>query len=172
MIKYIARLVLVLNSNIKKTSIASGIAWGVLLGLVPAGNFFWIILLLASFFFNHHHGLKLVTMVIFIILSPVYALLLDQLGWAILHIESLQPMFTSMYNTAFVPFTKFNNTLVAGGLAAGIVLFFPVYFLCLPAIHFYRNKLAPKVRNSKLVQAIVKIKFFGKIDRAIANLTD
>ena len=172
MIKAIAKLILVLNSNVSKSQIASGIAWGVLLGLIPAGNFFWIVLLLVSFFFNHHFGMKLVFMILFMVLSPLFNPLLDVLGWRILHIDSLQPLFTSMYNMAFVPFTGFNNTLVAGGLTAGIVLFFPLYFLLLPLIYLYRQKLSPVIRNSKVVKAIVKFPFFSAIDKAISGLAD
>jgi len=172
MIKAIAKLVLVLNGNLSKTQIASGIAWGILLGLLPAGNFFWIVLFLVSFFFNHHSGIKLVFMALFMALSPLFKQLLDILGWQVLHIDSLQPLFTTMYNMPFVPFTKFNNTLVAGGLVVGIILFFPLYFLMLPLIHLYRQKLSPVVRNSKVVKAITGFPFFSAIDKAISNLAD
>jgi len=170
MIKAIAKLIYALNSNMKKTQIAEGIAWGMLLGLVPAGNFFWVILLLFSFFFNHHHGIKLAFMAMFVLLSPFYVLLIDQLGWEILHIEALQPIYTTMYNMPFVPFTNFNNTLVAGGLAAGIVLFFPVYFLFLPIIVFYRNKISPKIRNLKVLKVIAKFPLLKAIDKAISAM--
>ena len=170
MIKVVAKLVVALNSNIKKGQIAAGIAWGLLLSLIPAGNFFWIVLFLFSFFFNHHHGLKLGFMVLFKLLSPLYAPLLDLLGWGILHIDALQPLFTSMYNMPFVPFTKFNNTLVAGGLVAGIILFVPAYFLFLPLIRLYRDTLSPKIRNSKIVKAVTKFPFFSAIEKAISSM--
>jgi len=172
MIKSIAKLFLVLNSNISKTQVAAGIAWGVLLGLIPAGNFFWIVLFLVSFFFNFHHGMKVVIMALVLLLSPLLRMPLDSLGWGVLHLEPLQPIFTTMYNMPFVPFTKFNNTLVAGGLTAGVVLFFPVFFLLLPLINLYRQKLSPFIRNSKPVQAILKVPFFAAIDRAVANMAD
>ena len=170
MIKAIAKLIIALNSNIKKSQIAAGIAWGLLLGLVPLGNFFWIVLFLASFFFNVHHGLKIGFMFVFILLSSLLAPMIDLLGWEILHIVPLQPIFTSMFNMPFVPFTKFNNTLVAGGLAAGIVLWVPVFFLLLPLIGLYRNRLAPKIRNSKIVKAIIKFPLFSLIDKAITQM--
>ena len=170
MIKMIAKLIVALNSNTKKSQIAAGLAWGLLLGLVPAGNFFWIVLLLVSFFFNHHHGLKIGFMALLLLLKPLFAPAIDVLGWSILHIEALQPVFTDMYNMPFVPFTRFNNTLVAGGLVAGIVLFAPVYFVFLPVIHVYRNTLAPKIRNLKFVKAITKFPLFMVIDKAIANM--
>jgi uncharacterized protein (TIGR03546 family) len=63
----------------------------------------------------------------------------------------------------FVPFTGFNNTLVAGGLVAGIVLWIPVYFLIRPLVPFYRKSLGPKIKNLKLVQNITKVPLISSI---------
>ncbi|MDR0586429.1 MAG: TIGR03546 family protein [Treponema sp.] len=163
MIKGIAQFIAALNGNLKRGQIASGFAWGVLLGLVPAGNFFWIALFVVSFFFRHHQGSKILVMAIIKALGFAIAPLVDALGWEILHIESLQELFTTLYNMPFVPFTGFNNTLVAGGLAAGIVLWIPVYFLIRPLVPIYRKSLGPKIRNSKLVQNITKIPLISSI---------
>jgi len=168
MIKGIAKLILALNGNVSKTQIAAGFAWGILLGLVPVGNAFWIVLFLISFFFTHHHGAKISALAILKILSPMLVYQIDKLGWYILHIDSFRPFFTSLYNMPFVPFTKFNNTLVMGGLAAGIILWLPVFFLLvLGIIPFFRNFIGPKIRNSKIVKAIVKFPLFSFIDNAI-----
>ena len=170
MIKGIAKLVLALNGNVKKGQIAAGLAWGVLLGLVPAGNFFWIVLLLVSFFFNHHHGSKFLVMVLVKLLSPFIAIPIDLLGWEILHIKSLQPLFTSMYNMPFVPFTKFNNTLVAGGMVGGAVLALLLFFPFMLLVDLYRNTIGHKIRNSKVVKAIAKFPLFAAVDKAIAAM--
>ena len=167
MIKAIVRLIHPLGSNIKRSQIAAGFAWGLLLGLIPAGNFFWIVLLLISFFFNHNHATKILFMVLLMLFAPVIRPLVDLVGWQVLHIGALQPFFTTMYNMPFVPFTKFNNTLVAGGLVGGVILWLPVFFLIMALIPLYRNKVAPKIRNSKIVKTIRKLPFFSLIDKAI-----
>jgi uncharacterized protein (TIGR03546 family) len=163
MIKGIAQFIAALNGNLKRGQIATGFAWGVLFGLVPAGNFFWIALFVVSFFFRHHHGSKILVMAILKVLGFAVAPLMDALGWEILHIESLQELFTTMYNMPFVPFTGFNNTLVAGGLAAGIVLWIPVYVTIRQLVPLYRNGLGPKIRNLKLIQNITKAPLISTI---------
>jgi uncharacterized protein (TIGR03546 family) len=163
MIKGIAQFIAALNGNLKRGQIAAGFAWGVLFGLVPAGNFFWIALFVVSFFFRHHHGSKILVMAVLKVLGFAIAPLMDALGWEILHIESLEELFTTMYNMPFVPFTGFNNTLVAGGLVAGIVLWIPVYFIIRPLVPLYRQNLGPKIRNSKLVQNITKLPLVSSI---------
>jgi uncharacterized protein (TIGR03546 family) len=168
MIKAVARLIVALNSNAKKSQIAAGFAWGLLLGLVPAGNFFWIVLFVVSFFFDHNHGSKIFAMALVKLCAPFLAPLVDSFGWQVLHIEALQPLFTTMFNMPFVPFTKFNNTLVAGGLVGGAILWLPAFIIFMLLIPLYRNTLAPKIRNSKLIQAIGKSPLMVLIGKAIA----
>jgi len=164
MLKGIGKLITALNGNLNKSQIAAGVSWGVLLGLVPLSNPFGIVLLIISFFFNHNHGAKIFGLAIVKILSMSILPALDVLGWEILHIDSLQPLFTTMFNMPFVPFTKFNNTLVMGGLIAGIVLWLPVFALFMALIPLYRNKLAPKIRESKFVKKLASTPILGFLD--------
>ena len=169
MLKPIAKLIVALNGNLRKSQIAAGVSWGLLLGLIPAGNAFWILLFVLSFFFGHHHASKMLVLAIFKLLSGAVGPLLDLAGWEILHIEALQPFFTSLYNMPFVPLTKFNNTLVAGGLVCGLVLWLPVFFLISFLVPLYRNSLAPKIREHKLVKSIKKLPLVAKLAKAVSS---
>jgi uncharacterized protein (TIGR03546 family) len=174
MIKAIVKIFLALNGNIKKSQIAAGFAWGVLFGLVPAGNFFWITLFIISFFFAHNHGGKLIAVALVKLFLPQIYPLTDLAGWELLHVAALQDFFTMLYNTPFVPFTRFNNTLVAGGIAAGLVLWLPIFLLVWLFIPLYRRTLLPKILNIKLVKALGKTPLISKISNAahtIQNLS-
>ena len=168
MINAIAKLILALNGNVKKSQIAAGFAWGLVLGLVPFG-FFWIVIFLVSFFFKHNHGSKIFSTAILKLLSPLIAPLVDMLGWEVLHITAMQPLYTSWYNMPFVPFTRFNNTLVAGGLVGGLILCIPVFLLFMALIPLYRNTIAAKIRNSKLLKFFGKIPFLNAIEKIISK---
>lgn len=165
MLKGLGKFITALNGNAKKSQIAAGVSWGVLLGLVPLSNPFGIVLLIVSFFFNHNHGAKIFGLAIVKILSFLILPALDDLGYWILTMDSLNNLFTTMYNMPFVPFTKFNNTLVMGGLAAGVVLWIPVFALFMALIPLYRNKVAPKIRESKLVKKLAGTPVLGFIDK-------
>jgi len=169
LIKAIAKLIIALNGNVKKSQVAAGFAWGLLLGLIPIGNFFWIVLFLVSFFFSHNHASKISGMAFVKILSPLIAPTIDVLGWQVLHIEALQPMFTTMYNMPFVPFTKFNNTLVMGGLAGGALLWLPVFFIFLALIPLYRKYVSVKIKESKILRKILKFPLLRMIDKALSS---
>ncbi|MDR3249071.1 MAG: TIGR03546 family protein [Treponema sp.] len=171
MIKAIARLIVALNGNIRKSQLAGGFAWGVLLGLVPAGNFFWVVLLVVSFFFKHNHASKVLLMLLIKLFNPLFAPLVDLLGWEILHFEALRPLFTSLYNMPFVPFTRFYNTLVAGGLVGGLVLWLPVFLLSLGLVSLYRNTIAPALRKAKIFKVIAKIPFINQISQAVEGVS-
>jgi uncharacterized protein (TIGR03546 family) len=149
MIKSIVKSIAIRSRNVKRWQIAAGVAWGLLLALVPLGNFFWIVLLLISLFLRHSRLLAILVMVIGKLLLPLFVMPIDALGWAVLHIDVLQPLFTSLYNMPFVPFTRFYNTLVAGGLVGGIVLWLPSYLLVFALISLGRNVLVPKLRSLK-----------------------
>lgn len=169
MLKGIAKLIAALNGNTGKAQIAAGFSWGLLLALIPAGNFFWILLFVISFMFKHHHGSKVLAMAVLKLFMPLlYPLAIDPLGWELLHIEALRNFYTTLYNTPFVVFTGFNNTLVMGGLAAGIVLFFPVFFLVNLLVPVYRNTLLPKIVKSKLFQGISKLGIVAKLIKLTA----
>jgi uncharacterized protein (TIGR03546 family) len=172
MLKPLAKLIVALNSNLGKKQIAAGFSWGLLLGLIPAGNVFWVVLFVGSFFFKHHHASKLLVIAILKLVSGAVAPLVDIVGWEVLHIEALQPLFTSLYNMPFVPFTRFNNTLVAGGLVSGIILWLPVFILVTLLIPLYRNTLAPKIRESKLVKSIKGIPLVTMMRKAVSSALD
>jgi uncharacterized protein (TIGR03546 family) len=171
MLKIIAKLFAALNGNLKRTQIAAGFSWGLLLGLIPAGNVFWIALFAVSFFFRNHHWSKILFMTIVKLLLGILNPLIDIVGWEVLHIEALQPLFTTLYNMPLVPLTAFNNTLVAGGLCLGIMLWIPVFFLFWLLIPLYRNVLIPEIRNSKFFKAIIKFPLFTVLDKIIKAAT-
>jgi uncharacterized protein (TIGR03546 family) len=150
MFKIIAKFFAPLNGNQKRTQVAAGFSWGLLLGLIPAGNVFWIVLFAVSFLFRNNHLTKILFMIIVKLFLGLLNPQIDIVGWELLHIEALQPFFITLYNMPLVPLTAFNNTLVAGGLCLGLILWIPAFFLFLLFIPLYRNVLIPKIRNSKL----------------------
>jgi len=172
MIKPIAKLIVALNTNLGRGQIAAGFAWGMLLGLVPAGNFFWVVLFALSFFFRHHHASKMLVMLILQLAAATVAPALDVLGWEILYAAPLQGFFTGLYNMPFVPLTRFNNTLVAGGIAAGAVLWLPVFLLIYLLIPLYRNRLAPKIRNSRLVKSVKGLPVVSTLLKAVEKAAE
>ncbi len=169
MIQIIAKLIVALNGNEKASQIAAGFSWGLLLALVPAKNLLWVALLLISFVLKHHHGTKFFVLAVVKLLMPLAVMRIDALGWWVLNLEALRPVFITLSNTPFVPFTKFNNTLVMGGFCAGAALFIPSYILMRLFVPLYRKTIAPGIRNSKFMLGLKKIPIISKIGSLVGK---
>ena len=53
-----------------------------------------------------------------------------KVGSAILSTQSLEPLFTSLYNSPIIPFTRFYNSVIMGASVLTIILFPLVFFIC------------------------------------------
>jgi uncharacterized protein (TIGR03546 family) len=175
MVKTLAKFVIALNGNVKRSQIAAGFAWGALLGVLPSGNAVWFALFVLSFFLRHNQGSKVIFMAVLKLVMPALYPAVDGLGWYILNHASLYPFWTRLYNTPFVPFTKFNNTLVAGGLASGIASVSPVFLAVYFLVPVYRNSVLPAILASKfwktLIGALMKVPFVEKTARAVISIS-
>ncbi|MBN1519131.1 MAG: TIGR03546 family protein [Spirochaetales bacterium] len=170
-IKMIARLFATLNSNASRGQVAAGMASGLLLALVPAGNLLWIVLFLLIFFTKVHYGMTLLVSAVFKLVLPLLGGPLDALGWAVLTAPALKPLFTSLNALPVAPLTRFNNTLVMGGLVAGLALWLPAYFGFRILVGLYRERWAERIASSKLGKAIKKLPLVGSIAKAVAGIS-
>ncbi|MDR1895147.1 MAG: TIGR03546 family protein [Spirochaetales bacterium] len=166
MIKAIAKVFIAFNSNIRRSQIASGFAWGLLLGLVPGNNLIWLALFLISLTLKNNYAGQVLVMALVKLVLPALLPLLDRLGWFLLTLPQWQGFWTRLYNLPLGPFTRFNNTLVAGGLCAGVVLWLPLFLIVRAFLPLYRNKLAPRIAQSRLMGGIKKLPLVSSLIKA------
>ncbi len=171
MISFIAKLVVALNSNSRPGEMASGIAFGLVLALIPAGNLLWFTIFILAFFIKHNIAALLISMGFFRIFISVLDPFLDLIGGMILEISVFQNLFTILYNIPLFPYTNFNNTVVMGGFVLGIILWIPVFIMFTFLIKIYRKKIAPMVVESKFIKAIKKVPIVSKIAAAAQKLS-
>jgi uncharacterized protein (TIGR03546 family) len=140
-----------------------GLAFGVLVGLVPKGNLLAIVLgtLLASTRVN----LAIATLAIVLCSFAALACdsLFDQIGGYILALPSLQNMWTELANMPFMPWTDFNNTIVMGSFATGLVLLWPVHRLSRPFFEKYAEKIAERARRWRWAKLILGAEWANRI---------
>ncbi len=172
MIKAIAKALVALNSNVRKEQIAAGFACGVLLALVPAGNLLWFALFVLTFFFKLNYGVQLLAACVVKVIALALIPLLDAVGWALLNLEGLRGAYTVLYNLPVAPLTRFNNTVVAGGLVVGLAAWIPLFFAMRAFVSVYRAKLAPRIAESKAYKAFLKLPLVNKLALAIAKAND
>ena len=170
MIDYFKQLFKSLNANRAPGELAHAFAWGMLLAFVPKGNLLWIFLFFFTFFLRINRGTLFLSIILGSIFVPLLDPLFDILGYAILTIQALSPVFAKLLDTPFVAYTRFNNTIVMGGLAWGIILYVPFYILARVFVRAWRNSLYQHFVQSKAYQFLMKIplvKFISQIGEVI-----
>ena len=169
-IRLIAKLLAVLNSNTKPFQVGAGIAFGLLLALLPTANLFFAAAVLVVFLVRVHLSITIISFLALSLVVPVFDGLLNRLGHWMLTMPALQAFFTSAYAVPIVPLTRFYNTLVAGSLVAGLLLWVPVAFLSVLLVNLYRKHIHARIMNSKIVKAIMATPFARRIARAMRSV--
>ncbi|NBB91409.1 MAG: TIGR03546 family protein [Spirochaetes bacterium] len=166
-INWIAKLIAGLIANRRPGEVGAGIAFGLLLALLPPGNLLWPILFILTFFLRLNLGAELAALGVLRLLVPATDPLLDELGFRILTAPSLTPLWIRLYEIPLLPFTQFNNSLVMGGLIAGAVLWIPVFVLSRIGVMGFRTHVQPKIAESRIVKAFTRVPLVSKFAQAL-----
>jgi uncharacterized protein (TIGR03546 family) len=169
-VKWIARLIVAVNANSRTGEIAAGISCALLLALIPAGNLLWFTLFVITFLLKINLAGELLFLALFKLLAPLTDGLLHRLGTLVLTQPLLAGGFTAAYNLPILPLSRFNNTVVMGGLVAGLVLWIPVFLLFRRLVILYRRALRDRIANSRLVKALGRIPLVATIGNAVRKL--
>jgi uncharacterized protein (TIGR03546 family) len=162
MFAYIAKLIVSLNSNNHPGEIAHAASLGLLLAFVPRSNALWVLLFSLTVFFRINKGALFLTLILFSFIVPLADNYTEAIGYTLLTYPSWQPALLTLYETPFMLLTRFNNTVVAGGLVLGIVCYIPMYIITRLIVALYRSTLMPKLANSKLVMTLTKLPIVQK----------
>jgi len=166
MFSYIKSFFQALNANAHPGDVAHAAALGLLLALVPKENLLWAFLFFLTMFIRVNKGAFFLVLILLSFVTPFADPALESLGYGILTLSPLQGAFRLLYETPFVGLTRFNNSVVAGSFAAGIVLYFPAYLLFLKAVTSYRDKLQPKIVGSKAYKVFLNLPLIKQIMNA------
>lgn len=163
MFSYFLKFLKSLSSNSHPGEIAHAVCIGMILGFLPKDNAFWYVLTVFFLFIRINKASMLLFTLLFGLLAHCFDPQFDQLGFYILHIPALEPVFSKLLDIPFVFFTKFNNTIVMGSFAASLMAYIPMYFIARIFIKYWRAFLAPAVRKTKLVTFLSKLPLIQKI---------
>ena len=170
LIRGIAKVLVAINSNQRAGEIASAIALGFMLALIPAGNLLWWLILILTLFLRINLAAELLALALFKLIVPLLDGLLHAVGYAILTAPPLQGLFTHLYNVPLVPFTRFNNSIVMGAFITGLILLVPLYFLFRWLVRLYRKKIRDKIANSKIVKTFQRFPIVSAITKGIQKV--
>lgn len=160
LLKQIFGMFKLLNSETGQNQIAAGIAAGFILGMTPAFSLQTLLVFLCLFIFRIQMGAAFLAAFFFSfagwLLDPVF----HSVGSSVLLSESLEPIFTTLYNMPIVPLTRFNNSIVMGSAVVTILLSPFVFIGSRILIIKYRATVVARFRQTKFWKAMQATAFY------------
>jgi uncharacterized protein (TIGR03546 family) len=161
LLKQIFNFIKLLNSDTGATSIAAGIACGMILGFSPALSLQTLVVFTLLFFLRIQLGAALITATFFAFLGAALDPLFDRVGGAILETGALKGLFTTLYNLPLVPMTRFNNSVVMGAGVIALLLSPFVFVIALRLVARYREKVRDRFAGTRFWKAVKATRFYG-----------
>jgi uncharacterized protein (TIGR03546 family) len=161
LLKQLFQFFKLLNSETGTYQIAWGIAFGFVLGMTPSLSLQTLIVFLILLFFRVQMGAAFISAFFFKFIAFLLDPLFHKVGTATLEIESLKPLYTTLYNMPIVPWTRFYNTIVMGSGVLSFILTPFVFILSLYIISKYRKNIYEKFKQSKLFKSLKATPFYN-----------
>jgi uncharacterized protein (TIGR03546 family) len=159
-LKQLFSFIKLLNSETGTISLAAGMTCGFILGMTPSLSLHSLLIFLILFFFRIQIGAALVAAFFFkfvaFLLDPAF----HAVGGKVLEMESLQGLYTTLYNMPLIPFTRFNNSIVMGSAVITFILSPIVFLLSKYFIVKYRETILARFKETKIWKAIEATKFY------------
>jgi uncharacterized protein (TIGR03546 family) len=159
--KFLLKFIKILNKEGSPKAIAGGLALGVMLGFVPKIGLIGLALMIFILMLAVNQSAALLAAAVVSAVAWIGDPITNRVGYLLLTAGPLQSFWTLLANTPVVPWTRFNNTLVMGGLAIGAMLVIPSYFVFHRLVLAYREKVLTAIGKWRIVQVLKASKIVG-----------
>lgn len=159
-LKQLIGFIKLLNSETGTYQIAAGLALGLLIGFAPFFSIQTLFFFFLVFIFRIQVGAAFFSAFFFKLFAYALDPVFDSVGRHVLEMESLRGFFTTLADLPLVPFTKFNNSIVMGGMISALLLFVPAFFIFKILILKYRELIYLRFKSSKMWKALTASKLY------------
>lgn len=128
---------------------------GLLSGFLPTFTFFNYVIWFFVLIFRIPLGLYMAAFSFFGGIAYFLDPLFNKVGYFLLTNEYLKPFWIFLYNIPFLRWSGFNNTLVMGSLAIGILVSIILYPILLKSVEIYRSVIFTKLSKIKYLSWLV-----------------
>lgn len=160
MIKLLAKLLRVLNSETDPGQISLGLCFAMIVGLTPLLSVHNLFVVLLVFILRVNLSAFLLGLALFTGIAYLLDPLFHLLGLAVLTAPSLADLWTSLYQSVWWRLEHFNNSIVMGSLVFSVALFVPVLLLSNLLIRRYRQHVMVWVQKSRVMQIFKASKLY------------
>jgi uncharacterized protein (TIGR03546 family) len=155
MIRQIAKLLRILNSETAPINISIGICFGMVVGFTQMWSIHNIIILFIVLFLRVNLSAFILGTLVFKSLSFLLIGVFHQIGLSLLTADFYNKIGTYLYNITFWKFDRINNTIIAGSILVSILGFLPMLLLLNFLIKKYRKHVLSYVRKTKIAKAMM-----------------
>ncbi len=160
LLKQLFQFIKLLNSDTGTNQLAAGLTAGFILGMTPMFSLQTLLVFACIFLFRVQMGAAFLAAFFFKFVAYLLDPAFDQVGSSVLSIESLTPLFTTMYNLPILPFTRFYNTIVMGSGIVSIALSPLMFILAKVLVNKYRKTVLEKFKQTKFWKAVKATSFY------------
>lgn len=161
MVTFLANILKLLNSEAEPGQISLALCFSLVMGFSPLFSVYSLITLFLVLFIRVNFSAFLLGWGAFSLVGYAVDPLFHALGLAILQAQSLESLFTAMYNIPLFRVMAFNNSLVMGSLVCSLLLFLPCFFGFRALIIRYRVDFLNWIEKIRLVQILKSSKLFS-----------
>ena len=161
MLKMIAKLLKLLNSETDPYQISLAFGFSMIAGLTPLLSLHNLLLLFLILFLRVNLSSFIVGLIFFSGVAYLLDPFFNWFGLLILTMSSLEGFFTMLYNSTLWRFEGFNNSIVMGSLIFSLFFFVPLFLLTNMLIRKYREHIMVWIQKSRVMQAIKATKLYG-----------
>jgi len=154
MIRLLARLLRVLNSESEPSQISLALGFALIAGFTPFYSLHNIIVLLLVLILKVNLSAFILGMIVFTGASYALDPLFHITGLFLLTRDYLEGFWTIMYNLSVFRLERFYNSVVLGSLLISLILLYPLYTVSNRAIVKYRENVLTWIRKSRIMQII------------------
>ena len=152
MLKTLARLLRVLNSETEPGQISLGFCFAFIVGLTPLWSLHNVLALLLVLMLRVNLSAFLLGFVFFSGLAYLLDPLFHLIGLAVLTNPSLEQVWTALYNSTLWRFARFNNSVVMGSLVVSLLACIPLFITSNILIRRYRTHALAWVQKTRTMQ--------------------
>ncbi len=132
----------VFNSAAKPWQVTLAIVLAMISGFVPLEGVQGFVILLIILVINIPIAIYLFFTANFALIGYLLDPVFETVGYALLTMDALEGVWTSLYNIGFFRLFHFDNTIVTGSWVVSLLLALPLYFIVKLLLSLYRERIA------------------------------
>lgn len=162
LLRFLFKLVNVMNSETSARSLAAAVGLGFFLGLVPLLSLQGGVVLAIVLFLRVNLSLALAsTLFGKLLLGPLLENTFHELGVSLLEREDLYDTWSSLANHSLLSYALLNNSVALGSTVVALAALVPVWFVGSLLVGFYRSRIEQRLMQSKVVTTFKSLKIYN-----------